>query len=147
MTRNSILVFLDLSAAFDTVDHDILINRLQKFVGLSGPVLDWFKTYLSGRDYFVSIGGHSSANTCTTCGVPQGSILGPVFFSLYMLPLGNIIRNTRLVFIAMLMILNSTSLYHPMTPALLMNWFNALIISTCGRHIISCNQTKIRQRS
>ena len=54
-----------LSAAFDTVDHDILINRLQKFVGLSGPVFDWFKTYLSGRDYFVSIGDHSSTNTST----------------------------------------------------------------------------------
>ena len=91
----SILVLLDLSAAFD---HDILINRLQKFDGLSGPVLDWFKTYLSSRDCFVSIGDHSSANTSATCGVPQGSILRPVLFNLYMLPLGNIIREHGISF-------------------------------------------------
>ena len=88
----SILVLLDLSAAFDTVDHAMLLSRLQHHVGLSGPVLNWFRTYLSGRDYFVSLSGHSSASTPITCGVPQGSILGPVLFSLYMLPLGNIIR-------------------------------------------------------
>lgn len=87
----TILVLLDLSAAFDTVDHDILINRLQNCVGLSGSVLDWFRTYLSGRAFSVSLGEHSSANTSITCGVPQGYILGPVLFSLYMLPLGNII--------------------------------------------------------
>ena len=50
----SVLALLDLSAAFDTVDHNILIDRLENWVGLTGPVLNWFRTYLTGREYFVA---------------------------------------------------------------------------------------------
>ena len=88
----SVLVLLDLSAAFDTVDHNLLIERLENWVGLSGPVLNWLRTYLTNREYFVALGDHSSEALPMACGVPQGSILGPLLFSLYMLPLGNIIR-------------------------------------------------------
>ena len=87
----SVLVLLDLSAAFDTVDHKILIERLELWAGLSGPVLNWLRTYLSDREYFVALGVHSSETRPMTCGVPQGSILGPLLFSLYMLPLGSIV--------------------------------------------------------
>ena len=87
----SVLVLLDLSAAFDTVDHKILIERLELWAGLSGPVLNWLRTYLSDREYFVALGDHSSETRLMTCGVPQGSILGPLLFSLYMLPLGSIV--------------------------------------------------------
>ncbi len=83
----SVLVLLDLSAAFDTVDHNILLERLENWVGLSGMALKWFRSYLEGRGYYVSIGEHKSKWTSMTCGVPQGSILAPLLFSLYMLPL------------------------------------------------------------
>ncbi len=70
------LVLLDVSSAFDLVNHDILISRLEACVGLRGTVLQWFRSY------------HSSSETHLRSGVPQGSIIGPVLFSLYMLPLG-----------------------------------------------------------
>ncbi len=88
----SVLVLLDLSAAFDTVDHNILPERLENWVRLSGMVLKWFMSYLEGRGYYVSIGEHKSKWTSMTCGVPQGSILSPLLFCLYMLPLSQIMR-------------------------------------------------------
>ncbi len=88
----SVLVLLDLSAAFDTVDHNILLERLENWVGLSGMALKWFRSYLEGRGYYVSIGEHKSKWTSMTCGIPQGSILAPLLFSLYMLPLSQIMR-------------------------------------------------------
>ena len=89
----SVLTLLDLSAAFDTIDHDILIDRLENWVGLSGPVLNWVRTYLTDREYFISLGEHRSNNVKLTTGVSQGSDLGCLFFLLYMLPLGAIFRN------------------------------------------------------
>ncbi len=88
----SLLVLLDLSAAFDTIDHNILLNRLENFVGISGSALAWFKSYLSDRHQFVAVNEEVSYRSQVQYGVPQGSVLGPLLFTLYMLPLGDIIR-------------------------------------------------------
>ncbi|MDF4304855.1 reverse transcriptase domain-containing protein, partial [Vibrio parahaemolyticus] len=94
----SVLVLLDLSAAFDTIDHQILLPRLEHLIGLKGSALSWFKSYLSDRFQFVHIHNESSLRTKVCFGVPQGSVLGPILFTLYMLPLGNIIRNHSINF-------------------------------------------------
>ncbi len=85
----SLLVLLDLSAAFDTIDHNI---RLENSVGISGSALAWFKSYLSDRHQFIAVNEEVSYRSQVQYGVPQGSVLGPLLFTLYMLPLGNIIR-------------------------------------------------------
>jgi len=87
------LVLLDLSAAFDTVDHNVLLGFLKEFVGLGGPVLKLFETYLSGRTQCVSVDGAMSEFTELAYGVPQGSVLGPILFCIYTTALGAILRN------------------------------------------------------
>ena len=94
----SVLVLLDLSAAFDTIDHHILLQRLENLIGIKGTALSWFKSYLSDRFQFVNVNDTSSALTKVNHGVPQGSVLGPILFTLYMLPLGNIIRKHSINF-------------------------------------------------
>ena len=73
------LTLLDLSAAFDTTDHDSLITRLSTWYGISGTALSWFTSYLTDRRQAIKIGNCFSDMLPTTCGVPQGSVLGPCF--------------------------------------------------------------------
>ncbi len=89
---NAVLVLLDLSAAFDTVDHNILLSHLEHWLGIKGTVLCWFESYLKSWYFSVSVGQFISSSASLLYGVPQRSILGPLIFNLYMLPLGNIIR-------------------------------------------------------
>ena len=76
-------VFCDLQKAFDTCCHDILFNKLQK-IGIRGQELMWCKSYLGNRKQFVSIGVCKSESRVISKGVPQGSILGPILFLIYM---------------------------------------------------------------
>ena len=76
----TLMVLLDLSAAFDTVNHDILLERLDKVIGMRGVTLEWFRSYLSDRCQQVCIDGSLSNQCHLNCGVPQGSCLGPLLF-------------------------------------------------------------------
>ena len=79
----TLLGLLDLSAAFDTVDHHILINRLQSTFGIHGTVLKWVTSFITNRMQTVNFAGQQSTIVTVMCGVPQGSALGPVLFLLY----------------------------------------------------------------
>jgi len=79
----SALVLLDLSAAFDTVDHGILLHRLDSSYQIVGSVQQWFQSYLSNRLQHVEVGSSSSSPRSMVCGVPQGSVLGAILFLLY----------------------------------------------------------------
>ena len=92
------LVLLDLSAAFDTVDHDILLHRLQCWFGISGSVLKFLSSYLSCRSQSILIDGISSSSLPLKTGVPQGSVLGPLLFILYTSPLANLISSMGLLY-------------------------------------------------
>lgn len=78
-----ILVLLDLSAAFDTIDHGILLDKLLKDFGICGKALEWFKSYLQNRAFCVKVDKALSVFLCLLFGVPQGSLLGPILFILY----------------------------------------------------------------
>jgi hypothetical protein len=79
----SLLCMLDMSAAFDTVDHDILVDRLRKSFGVQGRALAWIKSFLQCRTQSVRIAGQESRRSSLACGVPQGSVLGPILFLIY----------------------------------------------------------------
>ena len=79
----ALLVLLDLSVVFDTVNHEIPVNRMQKKFGLQGTVLNWFKSYLFNRSQWVSINGTLSGYLNLNWGFPQGSCLGPLLFIIY----------------------------------------------------------------
>ena len=79
----TLLVLLDLSSAFDTVNYEVLLKRLHTDVGIRGKALDWFKSYLNGRSQRNAVQGTMSRQFDLDCGVPQGSCLGPLLFVIY----------------------------------------------------------------
>jgi hypothetical protein len=88
------LTLLDLSAAFDTIDHSILLERLSSWFGISSTALSWIKSYLVNRSFYVNIENTKSAVFQLLYGVPQGSVLGPLLFILYTTPLSTVISNS-----------------------------------------------------
>ena len=82
---------LDFSAAFDTINHDLLLSRLTEWFGIDGVVLQWVRSYLTGRSQLGKVIGVLSTPQLLLCGVPQGSVLGPLLFTMYTTPLSSII--------------------------------------------------------
>lgn len=92
------LLLLDMSSAFDTVDHEVLLSCLETTIGIKGFALEWFRSYLLNRTFSVHISPHQSKSAPLSSGVPQGSILGPILFAIYLLPLGSILRRYNISF-------------------------------------------------
>jgi len=92
----TLLGLLDLSAAFDCVDHDILLTRLQSGLVLSGAVLRWIHSFLTNRTQQVAYNGQLSNQWLVPFGVPQGSVLGPLLYILYTAELDQLIASHRL---------------------------------------------------
>ena len=87
-----ILTLLDSSAAFDTIDHNIFLHRLEHTFGISDSALSWFRSYFSDRTQIVTVNGLRSDEAPLSLSVPQGSVLGPVLFVLYIQPLFELIK-------------------------------------------------------
>ena len=88
----TLLSLLDLSSSFDTIDHYILVHRLQFLYGISGTVLSWLEPCLTGRTQTVTVNNQSSRPADVSFGVPQGSVLGSILFILYSAPLCSLIK-------------------------------------------------------
>ena len=93
--RFTALIMIDMSAAFDTVDHIILPTRLSKCFGINNTALSWFKSYLSNKSQCISVSNCVSKPCLLSSGVPQGSVLAPLLFTLYMKPLASLVSNFR----------------------------------------------------
>ena len=107
------LVLLDLSAAFDTVTHDVMLDRLKSRFGITGDAQRWIASYLKERSQSVCISGKKSSSVPLTCGVPQGSVLGPDLFSDYSSPVASIIQSSK---ISVHCYADDTQLYHTFEP-------------------------------
>ena len=91
--------FIDLKKAFDTINHNILITKLEQY-GIRGVVLNWVRSYLERRQQFVMMDGSKSECLDIVCGVPQGSVLGPMLFNMYINDICNVSKSLKFILFA-----------------------------------------------
>ena len=113
-------VFVDLEKAFDTVNHAILLKKLEHY-GIRGPAISWFSSYLSSRKQKVVFDGISSPLLDISCGVPQGSILGPLFFLIYINDMHTAVNFSSVYHFAD----DTNLLYRPKNPKMLRKHMNS----------------------
>ena len=136
-------IFLDLSKAFDTIDHDILVKKLENY-GIRGVALNCFRNYLSDRRQFVIVRGCKSQATKIQYGVPQGSVLGPLLFILY---INDIVNSSKLFSYSLFADDTSLMLSHK-DPHLLMSLANEEIKKLyewfcCNKLLLNAKKSKI----
>ena len=119
---------LHLSVAFDNVDHTILVSRLVNRFGIRDTALNWFRSYLQLRKQFVSVNGIDSSLKDLQYRVPQESVLGPLLYSLYTSPLGDIATKYRMV-------------YHFICMHMIHSYIHLSFTSTCPNHTSNVKET------
>ena len=133
----TVLVLLDLSDAFDTIDHSTLLDCLLDWFGVSGLALKWFSYYLTERYQCVKIGSTLSKLQKLVFGVPQGSVLGPLLFSLYTSPLSTLIGRHEGVnfqfscYMVLAFARRDLFLYCHNGPVLIFSFLHSLLVCIC----------------
>ena len=134
-------IYIDLSKAFDTLNYDILMSKLE-YYGITGKENDLLRSYLTGRSQYVEVNGHKSSHLQISTGIPQGSVLGPLLFLIYI----NDLPNASNIF-DMLMYADDTTLFCNMTDTITVDVINEELSKICdwlGANKLSLNIVKTK---